>query len=104
DFEGEPAGRPAPIVLEDDVWLTIRARVGKGVRIGAGTIVTAGSLVLEDLPGGMIAGGVPARVIRPRRKGDRAEAANAPARHAGRSAVHRLLRHGGQAVDPAMAR
>jgi maltose O-acetyltransferase len=104
DFEGEPAGRPAPIVLEDDVWLTIRARVAKGVRIGAGTIVTAGSLVLEDLPGGVIAGGVPARVIRPRRQGDRPDAESARAAHTGKSAVHALLRQGGRAIDPAMAR
>jgi acetyltransferase-like isoleucine patch superfamily enzyme len=104
DFEGEPSGAPARVVLEDDVWLTIRARVGKGVRIGAGTIVTAGSLVLEDLPGGMIAGGVPARVIRPRRKGDRAEVAHAGAGRAGQSALHRLLRQGARAVDPAVAR
>jgi acetyltransferase-like isoleucine patch superfamily enzyme len=104
DFEGEPVGRPAPVVLEDDVWLTIRARVGRGVRIGAGTIVTAGSLVLEDLPGGVIAGGVPARVIRPRRKGDRAEVAHARTGHSGRSALHRLVRQGGRSLDPAMAR
>jgi acetyltransferase-like isoleucine patch superfamily enzyme len=66
DYEGEPSGDAAPVVLEDDVWLTIRVRVHKGVRIGAGTIVTAGSIVTTNLPGQVIAGGVPARVIKPR--------------------------------------
>jgi acetyltransferase-like isoleucine patch superfamily enzyme len=36
----------------------------KGVRIGKGTVVAAGSVVSRDLPAGVIAGGVPARVIR----------------------------------------
>jgi acetyltransferase-like isoleucine patch superfamily enzyme len=35
-----------------------------GVRIGAGSFVGAGSVVAESLPAGVLAGGVPARVIR----------------------------------------
>ncbi len=106
DFEGEGPGEPAPVTLEDDAWLTIRVRVGRGVRIGAGTIVTAGSVVLADLPGGVIAGGVPARVIRPRKRGDRAEveAARAQARASGESPWHRIVRGGGRALDPALSR
>lgn len=66
DYDGDPAGPAAPIEIEDDVWLTVRVHVRKGVRIGAGTIVTAGSVVTADLPGSVIAGGNPARVIKPR--------------------------------------
>ena len=56
----------APVELEDDVWLATRVRVCKGVRIGAGTVVTAGSTVTSDLPPGVIAGGNPARPLKPR--------------------------------------
>lgn len=52
------------IVLEDDVWLATGVYVMAGVRIGRATIVAAGSVVTRDLPEGVLAGGVPARVIR----------------------------------------
>lgn len=52
------------IVLEDDVWLATGVTVSAGVRIGRGTIVAAGSVVTRDLPPFVLAGGVPARIIR----------------------------------------
>jgi acetyltransferase-like isoleucine patch superfamily enzyme len=52
------------IVLEDDVWLATGVTVSAGVRIGRGTIVAAGSVVTKDLPPGVLAAGVPARVVR----------------------------------------
>lgn len=52
------------IVLEEDVWLGTGVTVSAGVRIGRGTVVAAGSVVTRDLPPGVMAGGVPARVIR----------------------------------------
>jgi acetyltransferase-like isoleucine patch superfamily enzyme len=52
------------IVLEDDVWLATGVTVSAGVRIGRGTVVAAGSVVTKDLPPHVLAGGVPARVIR----------------------------------------
>jgi acetyltransferase-like isoleucine patch superfamily enzyme len=53
------------IILEDDVWLATDVAVLAGVRIGKGTIVTAGSVVFRDLPPGVIATGNPARVVAP---------------------------------------
>lgn len=53
-----------PIILDDDVWLATGVTVSAGVRIGRGTIVAAGSVVTHDLPAFVLAGGVPARVIR----------------------------------------
>ncbi len=53
------------IVLEQDVWLATGVSVIGGVHIGQGTIVAAGSVVTHDLPPMVLAGGVPARVIRP---------------------------------------
>lgn len=52
------------IILEDDVWLASNVTVMQGVTIGKGTIVAAGSVVTHCLPSGIIAGGVPAKIIR----------------------------------------
>ncbi|AKU99851.1 Galactoside O-acetyltransferase [Labilithrix luteola] len=57
---------PRPVVIGNDVWLATRVTVKKGATIGDGTVVMAGSVVSGDLPPGVIAGGIPARVIRQR--------------------------------------
>jgi maltose O-acetyltransferase len=57
-------GASAPIVLEDGVWLAARVTVLNGVTIGRGSIIAAGGVVTRDVPPGVIAGGVPARVLR----------------------------------------
>lgn len=58
--------KPEPVFIGDHVWLASRVRVMAGARIGAGTVVMAGSVVVGALPPGVVAGGVPARVLRPR--------------------------------------
>lgn len=57
-----PASKP--VILEDGVWLGDRVIVLKGVTIGRGSAVGAGSVVTRDIPPGCVAAGVPARVIR----------------------------------------
>lgn len=54
-----------PVIIEDDVWLGVNVTVLKGVRIGTGSVVGAGSVVTGNIPGGVVAAGVPARVLRP---------------------------------------
>lgn len=54
----------APIILEEDVWLGARVIVLRGVTIGAGAVVAAGSVVVKDVPPRTLVGGVPAKVIR----------------------------------------
>lgn len=53
-----------PIVLEDNVWLGARVIVLRGVTIGEGSVVGAGSVVTHDVPPRSVAAGVPARVVR----------------------------------------
>jgi serine O-acetyltransferase len=56
---------PAP-VLEDDVELGAYAQVLGDIRIGKGARVGAMSVVLQDVPPGATAVGIPARVILPK--------------------------------------
>lgn len=56
----------APVNIGHDVWLGAKVTVTKGVTIGAGTIVGANAVVTADLPPGVVAAGVPARVLRAR--------------------------------------
>ena len=53
-----------PIELGDNVWLGGGAIVCPGVSIGEDTVVGAGAVVTRDLPAGVVAAGVPARVLR----------------------------------------
>ena len=53
-----------PIVIEDDVWLSSNVTVLGGVRIGKGSVIGAGSVVTKDIPAGVLAMGVPCRVVR----------------------------------------
>ncbi len=56
------------IRLEDNVWLATGVSVMSGVTIGANTIVAAGSVVTKSLPPNVVAGGNPARALRPIRE------------------------------------
>jgi len=54
----------APIEIGDGVWIAARVTVLPGAKIGAGSVVTAGSIVSGEIPAGVVAGGIPARVLR----------------------------------------
>lgn len=56
-------GDDLPVVIETDVWIGARATVMKGVRIGRGSIIAAGSVVIDNCPPYSILAGVPARVV-----------------------------------------
>lgn len=64
---GEQPPTGAPIKIEDDVWLGANVVVLKGVHIGEGAIVAAGSIVNKSIPAYEIWGGVPARKISQRK-------------------------------------
>ena len=59
----EPASA-VPVVVEDNVLIGANAVVIEGVRIGEGSVVAAGSVVIEDVASGMVVAGVPARVVK----------------------------------------
>lgn len=57
-------GEPAPIVIEDDVWLGARVIVLRGAHIGQGSVIGANSVVKGCIPPYSLAAGMPARIIR----------------------------------------
>ena len=54
----------APVTIGDQVWIAARASVMKGVTIGDGAVVAAGSIVTKDVPPRTLVAGVPAKPIR----------------------------------------
>ena len=58
------AARSEEVVIEDDVFVGARTIILKGVRIGARSVIGAGSIVASDIPPDTIAAGNPARPLR----------------------------------------
>jgi len=56
-----------PLIIEDDVWIGARVIILPGCKhIGKGVIVGAGSVVTHDIPDFAIVGGNPAKIIKRR--------------------------------------
>lgn len=53
-----------PCEIEDDVLIGANAVILEGVRIGKGSVVAAGSVVVEDVPAGVVVAGTPAKIIK----------------------------------------
>ena len=58
------AGTAAPIVIEDDVFVGGDALILKGVTVGEGAVVGAGSVVTQDVSPRTVVAGNPATVVR----------------------------------------
>ena len=56
--------KKAPIRIGNDVWIGMRSIILKGVTIGDGAVIAAGSVVTRDVPAGTLYGGNPARFIK----------------------------------------
>ena len=52
------------IVIEDKVWIGFNSIILKGVTIGEGAVIAAGSVVVRDVPPYTLVGGVPAKVLK----------------------------------------
>jgi len=51
------------VIIEDDVWIGPNATILKGVHIGAGAFIEAGTLVVNDIPPRVRVMGNPAQII-----------------------------------------
>lgn len=56
--------KTAPVVIHDHAWISYNVCVLKGVTIGEGAIVGAGSVVTKDVPAWTMVAGNPAKVIK----------------------------------------
>jgi len=56
--------KSAPIKICDRVWLGFNSIILKGVTIGEGAVIAAGSVVVKDVPPYVVAAGNPARVVK----------------------------------------
>lgn len=59
----EPASAQA-VVIEDDVLVGANAVIVEGVKIGRGSVVAAGAVVLENVPENVVVGGIPAQILK----------------------------------------
>lgn len=56
--------KTSPIVIHDDVWIGMNCIILKGVTIGQGAIIGAGSVVTHDVPAWSVVAGNPAKVVK----------------------------------------
>jgi maltose O-acetyltransferase len=61
---GGSSAKVSPVRIESDVWIATRVIVLRGVTIGQGSAIGAGSVVTKSIPPRVFAAGVPARVIK----------------------------------------
>ena len=69
DYDGHTIELPdykiaKPIVIGCNVWIGNRAIILKGVTIGDGAIIAAGSIVTKDVPSEAIVAGIPSKVVK----------------------------------------
>ena len=57
-------GIPAEVVIENDVWIGMNCIILKGVKIGRGSIIAAGSVVTKNVDSNSVYAGNPAKKIK----------------------------------------
>lgn len=56
------------IIIKDDVWIGYGSQIMAGVTVGKGSVIAAGSVVTKDVEDYSVVGGVPAKIIKYRKK------------------------------------
>ena len=64
EFKNWEKVKEAKVTIKDKAWIGFNSIILKGVTIGEGAIVGAGSVVTKDVPDWTIVGGNPAKIIR----------------------------------------
>lgn len=76
DLDGHPLWPPenrisnpaiendSDVIIGKNVWIGNRCMILKGVSIGNNSVIAAGSVVTKDIPANVLAGGIPAKIIR----------------------------------------
>lgn len=57
-------GDASPVEIGDSVWIGANCIILPGVKIGRGSVISANSVVVKDIPLMVVAGGNPAKVIK----------------------------------------
>lgn len=57
-------GTSKPIIIKDNVWIAANSIILPGVTIGEGSVITANSVVVNNIPSMVLAGGNPAKIIK----------------------------------------
>lgn len=63
--ENKPKGYDKDVIVNEDCWIGSNVTLLCGITIGRGSTIAAGSVVNKDIPPYCVAGGVPAKVIKP---------------------------------------
>lgn len=63
-----------PVKIQDGAWIAAQSIIGPGVTVGAGAVLTLGSVATSDMEAGGIYSGVPAQLTKMRSATDRRSA------------------------------
>lgn len=55
---------PKSVTISDDVWISAKTVIMKGVTIKSGSVIGYGSMVTKDVPPGVVVAGRPAKIIK----------------------------------------
>lgn len=61
-YNGLELGRP--VTVGDNCWIGGHATINPGVTIGSDSVIASGTVVVKDVPQGVVVGGNPARVLK----------------------------------------
>ena len=64
DYKNWDHVRSAPVLIENKAWIGFRSILMKGIKVGEGAVIAAGSVVVKDVNAYSVVGGNPAQFIK----------------------------------------